>query len=63
MAFVSEAHSPAEKSLGPERVEIILCPALCNILNESQYKKQMFIPVIPYCRSPDTKYWVTVCLR
>lgn len=44
-AFVSEAHSPAEKSLKPECVEIIWCPKLYNILNESQYKKQMFIPV------------------
>lgn len=44
-AFVSEAHSPAEKSLEPECVEIIWCPELYNILNESQYKKQMFIPV------------------
>lgn len=44
-AVVSEAHSPAEKSLEPECVEIIWCPELYNILNESQYKKQMFIPV------------------
>lgn len=43
--FVTEAHSPAEKSLEPECVEIIWCPKLYNILNESQYKKQMFIPV------------------
>lgn len=43
--FVSEAPSPAKISLGPEYVEIIWHSVLCNILTESQYKKQMFIPV------------------